>query len=575
MRDVAISDLTFPMVEYGKQETLWDLRILLYKGGAKGHPKMVFNQIAVGELGSLQIERIELVKRIHEAMTTRLVGGGSKASAFNTRQNLRKFFAWADKLEQLVSLETVEDIFRHWCDFLLNRQRLKAIKNSTAYNLAIAVSSILDVALERSQPLILTTRLRRQKRGARAVGVVADKQNLADTFAFGHLCMDVIDSLSLDAVYGPLPVRIRFRDGRILEQWSSLQDPANAASLQPGYKYKTTKRNVLQQRAEWEADRTLRTRYPLVNLRIMAELLVFIAQTGMNLSQAQNLRCTQYHYKSTIDGFEVRDYKERRKGEVLFEIFAEFKAIFQAYLAWRDEMFSATTDLLFPFVRTMGGTYSSPINFKRFKDGICAPMGIAFVGPKMLRKTRINWLLRQSRNLELTAEQAQHTKQTLLRVYEKPSLQVAQVEIIQFWQKNDPRLGNNPMPCPAPGVCNGVPKSLPDLPPEAPKADCSHPAGCLFCEHHRDIDSAEYVWSVASMRFMNTIILQRFRHPETGKADAARHVELAVDVLTSKLKWFNDSNTMRKAWVEEATEKMAEGEFHQHWRYLIESAQGV
>ena len=35
MLDVTIPDLTFPMVEYGKLETPWDLRVLLYKGGAK------------------------------------------------------------------------------------------------------------------------------------------------------------------------------------------------------------------------------------------------------------------------------------------------------------------------------------------------------------------------------------------------------------------------------------------------------------------------------------------------------------------------------------------------------------
>ncbi len=575
MRDVAISDLTFPMVKYGKQETPWDLRVLLFKGGAKGYPKTVFNQIAAGNLGRPLIERMELVKRIHEAMAARLVGGGSKATALETLKKLREFFAWAEDFDHIVSLETVEAACRHWCDYLLNRERLKAIKQRTAYHSGLMVSSILDAALERSQPLILTTRLRSQKRSVRAVGVAADKQNLADTFAFGHLCLDVIDSLSLEAVYGPLPVKIRFRDGRFLEQWSMLMAPESVAALQPGYRNVVNLRNVLRQRAEWEADRTLRTRHPLVNLRIIAELLVFIAQTGMNLSQAQNLRSTQYSYKSTIDGFEVRDYKERRKGEVLFEIFAEYKAIFQAYLAWRDNVFGAKTDRLFPLVRTMGAEASSPPNFKRLKVDICAPMGVAFVSPQTLRKTRINWLLRQSRNPDQTAEQAQHTKQTLLRVYEKPNLQVAQVEIIQFWQKNDPRLADNPMPCPAPGVCDGVPRSFPDLPPEAPKADCTHPAGCLCCEHHRDIDSADYVWSVASMRFMNTVILQRFRPPATDKAYPARHVELAIEVLTAKLKWFHDSNAIRKAWVEEVTEKLAEGEFHSHWRYLIESAQGV
>ena len=77
------------------------------------------------------------------------------------------------------------------------------------------------------------------------------------------------------------------------------------------------------------------------------------------------------------------------------------------------------------------------------------------------------------------------------------------------------------------------------------------------------------------MRFMNTLIFRRFRPPAKGKADAARHVELTIEVLTAKLAWFSNSNARRKAWVDEATEKIAEGEFHSHWRYLVESAQEV
>ena len=162
-----------------------------------------------------------------------------------------------------------------------------------------------------------------------------------------------------------------------------------------------------------------------------------------------------------------------------------------------------------------------------------------------------------------------------MRIYEQPNLLVAQVEVIQFWKKNDPRLSGNPMPCPAPGVCDGLPKSIPDLPKEAPKPDCTHPSGCLFCEHHRDIDGQDYVWSAASMRYLNTVILKRFRPTMAGKTDSARHVELAIDVLTAKLKWFRESNARRKAWVEEATERIAEGEFHPHWRYVIDSAEGL
>ena len=575
MLDVTIPDLTFHIVEYGRTETPWDLRVLLYKGGAKENVRTVFNQIAEGKLSRPLRERIELVKRIHEEMTAKLVGGGTKRTAFATFKDLRYFVAWVDEFDQPFALESVEDSFRHWCDYLHNRELLKAIKNVTACNKAMNVSIILDAVLERSQPLIGTTRLRKLKRGQRAVSVAADKQSLNDTFTFGQLCLDVIDSLPYQAIYGPLPAKVRLRDGRELELWSRLRDSAEVACLQAGYKNKNNTENTLRQRAAWEEDRTQRTRYPLINLRLIAEMMVFIGQTGMNFSQAQSLRLTQFSNKSCIDGYEVRDYKERRKGEVLFNIYTEYKDVFGDYLAWRDKIFGTSSDRLFPFIRQKGALETSPFDFRLLRDGLCKPMGIAFVSPRKLRSTRVNWLLRRSRDPELTAEQAQHSKETLLRVYEKPSLQVAQAEIIQFWKKTDPRLGGTLMPCPAPGSCDGVPEAILGMPPESPEPDCTNPSGCLFCAHHRDIDSEDYVWSTASMRYLNTIILPLFRPPAKGKADPAGHVQMALDVLTAKLKWFVDSNAKRKSWVDESMEKLAEGDYHVHWRYLIESAEAV
>ena len=68
MRDVAIPDLTFPMVEYGQYETRWDLRALLYRGAANANVRTVFNRMAAGDFGRPLVERLELVKRIHAAM---------------------------------------------------------------------------------------------------------------------------------------------------------------------------------------------------------------------------------------------------------------------------------------------------------------------------------------------------------------------------------------------------------------------------------------------------------------------------------------------------------------------------
>ena len=124
MRDLANPDLTFPMVRYGFSETPWDLRVLLYKGGAKGNPRMVFNQMAAEKLGRPLLERIELVTRIHQEMAARLTGGGTKRTAFSTLRCLRKFFAWSDKFEAVLSLETAEDAYRLWCDFELSRVQI-------------------------------------------------------------------------------------------------------------------------------------------------------------------------------------------------------------------------------------------------------------------------------------------------------------------------------------------------------------------------------------------------------------------------------------------------------------------
>ena len=44
MRDLAIPDLTFPKVRYGLNVTPGDLRVLLYKGGAKGNSRTVFDR---------------------------------------------------------------------------------------------------------------------------------------------------------------------------------------------------------------------------------------------------------------------------------------------------------------------------------------------------------------------------------------------------------------------------------------------------------------------------------------------------------------------------------------------------
>lgn len=149
-------------------------------------------------------------------------------------------------------------------------------------------------------------------------------------------------------------------------------------------------------RAAWMEDRTLRTRYPLVNLRIESEMLMFIAQTGLNLQQAHTLRVEQFHYSSHLDGYRVRIYKNRREGEVLFEIFSSYRKWFNQYLEWRTAWFPDEPDgMLFPLTRSGGRIQEQAPQFRNVAR-ICRELGILMIRPRILRGARINWLLRES-----------------------------------------------------------------------------------------------------------------------------------------------------------------------------------
>jgi hypothetical protein len=570
--DVPNSNLTYPDVILGRKETPWDLRPLLFMGGAAAPRREVARRIDAGDLEGPLLERLNLVQKVHEVISAALTGGGSKFTALNQIENFRRFFRWAEALQHPLNDAVIERTFLCWSDHMFHRSRVvKNISETSAYNQVRVVGHLLDRALERSSPILLNTRLLISPKRKRVLGVEAEKQSLTDVFLFGQALLDITDGLPLDVVWGPLPVRITYRGGQELEEWSGLPH----AKLR-GTDLKTPKQRFAAKfsqriRDEYEKDRTLRTRYRIVNLRIEAELLVFIAQTGMNLSQAHKLKMRHYRFKSTIDGYEVRDYKQRAKGEVVFEIFSEYKEMFERYLKWREAIFRRDKEeRLFPLVRLGGRAEDTPPNFWRLRK-TCNRLGLNFVSPRKLRNTRVNWVLRRTNDPDLTSEQAQHRKEILFRVYEEPSLQRAMVEITRFWQGADPGL-----PSPAPGVCDGVPVPTVDIPLGATQPDCVRPTGCLWCEHHRDIDSQDYVWAMASMRYLKILALGGICPSADGKTnETARYIEMAIDRLTTKMCWFRQSNEVRRRWVVEALERIDEGSYHPHWQYLIAAVEEV
>lgn len=565
----AIPDLTFPMVKFGPRETPWDLKILLYQGGAGANAGKVGSLIAAGALGAPLLERLELVQQLHEAISGKLVAGGSRFTPGGIIEALRTFFGWAEQANHPLGLQSVTETYSHWTDALLHRVRaMKDLSMASAYDSALRVSNVLSQLLFRATPLIQLCRITKPARRKSVQGVKADKQNLAWTFAFGHLLQDVCDGLSLEAIRGPLPIRISLRSGGELVEWSKLKpDSTRVVAKRDTALRRHNARLSDATRAAYSNDGTLRTRHPLTNLRIEAELLMFIGQTGMNLGQAHKLKLRDFFYSSDIDGYKVGDRKNRRGGEVLFEIYKEYRAHFERYLAWRRELFAGDTRL-FPLY-TLSRIDTKPPQLSRTKK-TCKNLGVSFVVPSALRSTRINWLLRRSGDADLTAEMAQHTKETLLTVYERPSLQRAIGETMRFWAKNDPALART-IPV-APGVCTGEPLPVKAMPVNASPPDCVRASGCLWCEHHRDIDSQDYIWSLGCFRHLKIIEVSKYRAPE--KSTVAHPADCAVQRLSDKLRWFKESNALRRSWVEESLVRIEEGSYHPDWSELIESVEG-
>lgn len=563
-----IPDLTFPDVEFGAKETPWDLAILLYRGGAAAHAKRVEMLIASRELGAPEFDRLELVSELHAEINAALAGGNSRETAADQIKTLRALFSFADNASLPLTVSTIAETYCAWSDFLLHRTRLKRepskkrtrlnrtlskeatpsnrpLTMRSAYNYAAVIGTLLDRVLQRHTRIIELTRLRWKSRRKSAVGVQAEKQNLGDTFAFGHMLQDICDRLPRSVVLGaPLPFEIKLRTGETFT-------PSNTRPLPPG-----TDVNV-----------NIGGRHFLVNLRIEAELMMFIGQTGMNATQASCLTLRRFSYTSHNDSYEVSEYKPRANRKMLFEIFKEYKSHFERYLEWRKTLFPKS-NLLFPFIR-FDSRPDIRFNAARLRV-ICGKLNRTFVGPRQLRNTRVNWLLRRTGDPDTTAEMGQHAKKTLLHIYHRPSLQRAMVESTRFWAVVDPHLTKTESV--APGECTGAPKEEAEIAKKAPKPNCARKSGCLWCDDHRDIDSFEYVWALATFAQMK---LHELTKVDLRKLDEdVPPAQLVVDRIKEKLEWFQQSSEVRREWVIEARARIDEGWYHPDFEVELAELEG-
>ena len=544
----------------------WDLARLLFPKLA-GKPK---NKAAAlmesGKAGEPEMGRLPLLIAIRDEFAADIARGTSANTIAYQLYGLNAFYSWGEAYGHHFTTSTIDEDFYAYAEHLYQRFRHKrGLTEESARAIAGSLSSILTRSLERKTALISYTHLKSGRHKKRVIGTKADKQNLTDTYAFGHLLLTIVNALTPEAISGPLPVRAQLNSGHTMEFWSG-HKPKKASKSSP------SAQAIERISDQLDISTLQRTRSSLINIAIEAHLLIFIAQTGMNLSQAANLRAGSYRYQSHLDGYKVfSTYKARRQGTVEFEIHGAYRSVFEAYLTWRNLLLPDAGEdaALFTFVtspRDGGGVKSRSFHMMGFQKmkALCKRHNTPYFAPQKLRKTKVNWLLRYTDDPALTADMAQHSQEVLLHQYAQPHHQRAAAEISRFHADMDPKIA-----MPGAGVCvNATPLPLNNVPKNAPEPDCQSPAGCLFCSHQRDIEDFDHAWSLVSYRYLKTQELTR-QTPTASRPNTAP-VSVTVDRLTDKITEFKRRSDTCDMWIREAVLRIEEGDYHPKWDAFIQ-----
>jgi len=509
--------------------------------------------IQKGELGVPDMCRLPVLTALHEVVEAELERGVSHHTIDGILEKIARFISWVDAQGAALNMQTLRGLYLGWCGHMVHRYKIaKTVSHESAYYEVAAPAKIIGLALgfisgEPGRTILKHSTMVAPRRRRKVVGAKAAKQKMEDLYAFGHALLDLCNGLSIDMMCGRMPAKLPLRNGKTI-------------TIKAGSKYP---------QAPCEKDRLIEKRPSAINLRIETEMLIFISQTGMNLSQVESLQHSQFRYQTDGDELNVfRTYKGRRGGEVIFRCFREYRRHLERYLDWLEEVGLRGKDTrMFPYLRRRGSFSGLALHATK---KLFAETGVPHVMPRELRKARVNWLLRRSRDPALTAEQAAHTKETLLRDYEEPHHQSASVELARFHRATDPTLE-----APGSGKCVREklgPRMVEDAPANAPEPDCISPEGCLFCVHQRDVESADYCWKLASHAELKKLELAKYRPPKGEKEHPA---QAAIDRIGMKLEAIAKGSQVRCQWVRDARDSVRSGIFHPVWDGHIRLAEAL
>lgn len=543
----------------------FDLSLFLYKGAASLDRLHVMPKIEAGQLGPPIMERLPLLEAIHKRWQDSVVAKRlSRATIAGEWGALKDFVAFLDRTAECTT-GNVDRLYLRWAADLAVRGSSNAeTKYDASMKLARAISVVTTLDARRLQ---WKTKLRKP----RALGARSAKENLNETAAFIQLMHQTIEQLPVDVVRGPLPVLLRFGEVHyeIHCTFGRLKPIESLKNKTPFFLKRAEER-----RSRHSRDTSNTKRAMLINLRLEAEMLIFINQTSANLTQALQLTGGKFRYQSKGDFVYVRPWKKRANHAVEFRIEKAYRRYFETFLKWREAIFPGDPDgLTFPFVTNHGDMAMQRTGwaFEQVRR-LCKSLGKPFVHSMQHRKTAGNFVNRRV-DRQTASELLSNDVKTFQQNYEEVDHQRAAAELVRFWGLMGVVRG-----AVGPGGCEKaehelVPEQVAGAPRGAPKPDCEGGSGCLFCPKNRDLRSFDHAWNLASLQHLALFQLTADHTDLSLEADHPSRV--TAERAVAKLEAMAALDEECSAWVAEARLRVQEGRYHPHYTHKFESLEGA
>ncbi|NVK21219.1 MAG: hypothetical protein HWD86_01760 [Kangiellaceae bacterium] len=542
-----------------------DLRRFLIKGGASSDARWWFRENDCDtKWKSLIKERIPFIEAVTDSFNLEKTRGMPDSSLYTYLSSFQLFIKFIDERDLLLDIDedNLKNNFIHFDEYQYYRAWIKKeIKQESAYGLVLQVAKVIGnaVKLPEYKDFRYSSRVVKAfKHPAKvAISRASEKQHIGDSQKLGFYCVDIANSLTTKAVIGRLPIKAKLTkpDGTNV----SVKLPV---SIENGLK---SERKTCQTKAKNACEPVEVMEYKdldpyrrgLITLRILVELVIFVYQTGMNVTQVLHISRRGFSYK--LQGHSdwlVTQNKARAGGPKSFVIYKDYKERFKEFIVFIDR-FRPEQPYLFPLTRSLIKA-KGLVNYNLLKKHLKRDK-VPWIPPSKTRNTRVNFLNRLIDDANVSSEIAQHAKETFEQHYHKPSQQRAMTALTTFWRDNPINLIG--------GGCRGAPEPVDNLPSGINKPDCISQSGCLFCKNHRDVNSEDYVWSLVSFRQLKLI---EAAQPVSRELPA----DITVERLNKKIETFKGLTKQSMLWVKEALLKVDEGNYHPIWADIIKFWEG-